>query len=116
MTHETIINITRSNLRYALFRVRSGNPDDSHNEIYNYFKPRLNNYKLEIKDFSEEWDLDKVDPRNIISGHVVRLHNEELKSLTIETEKGEIVILNSFENKVEKPKLEHKSTIKKNRR
>ena len=78
---EAMMGIPRSAVRYALFRCRTGNPDDSHRAILGFYEPRLSKYGLLIEDFSEVWDVSKSNPTDIVSGHVVHLYKEDLKSL-----------------------------------
>ena len=78
---EEIRQLKRSDIRYALFRCRTGNPEDSHKAIFGFYEPRLTKYHLDMLDFSELWDVDKKDPTNIVSGHIVHMYHEDMKSL-----------------------------------
>jgi hypothetical protein len=80
-TPEQINSLPRGEVRYTLFRLRAGNPEQSHYQILNHFIPRLNRYNLAISEFSETWDISKTGNTDIVSGHVVHLFKEEAKSL-----------------------------------
>lgn len=78
---EAMMSTPRSAIRYALFRCRTGNPDPCHLAILGFYAPRLDKYGLLIEDFSDAWDVSKSNPTDIVSGHVVHLYKEDLKSL-----------------------------------
>jgi len=61
-------SMTRSEIRYALFRCRSGNPDAEHREIYSGYATELSTHGLSIADFPQTWDVGMEDPTVIISG------------------------------------------------
>lgn len=80
-TADEVKAIPRSAVRYALFRRRSGNPEDKHLKIIDYYEPRLTKYNLAWSDFSDAWDLSKENHLDIVSGHVVYIYKEDAKSL-----------------------------------
>lgn len=81
LTAEEIAALPRSTVRYALFRRRTGSPNDVHWKIINYFEPRLVRYGLVWADFSDTWDLSKENNLDVVSGHIVHLYKEESSSL-----------------------------------
>lgn len=81
LTAEQILGAPRSQVRYALFRCRTGNPEAPHLAVLGFFQPRLEKYGLLMEDFSEAWDVSKTNHTDIVSGHVVHLYKEDLKSL-----------------------------------
>jgi hypothetical protein len=78
---EEIGALPRSTVRYALFRRKSGVPDEAHWKIINYYEPRVLKYGLIWSDFSDVWDLSKENNLDIVSGHIVHLYKEESSSL-----------------------------------
>lgn len=81
LTSEEIAALPRSIVRYALFRRRSGTPEEKHWKIINYYEPRITKYGLSWVDFSDLWDLSKENNLDIVSGHIVHLYKEESSSL-----------------------------------
>lgn len=80
-TADEVKALSRSSVRYALFRRRSGLPDAKHLAVINYYAPRIEKYNLQWSDFSDMWDLSKDNHLDIVSGHVVYIYKEESKSL-----------------------------------
>ena len=78
---EEVGALPRGTIRYALFRRRTGAPDEQHWKIINYFEPRLKQYGLAWADFSETWDLSKDNPLDVVSGHIVHMYKQENTSL-----------------------------------
>lgn len=86
LSAEEILLKPRGEIRYALGRVVSGNAEPKHNQIFNFYKPTIDKYALKMHEFSVDWDVDKTDWCNIVSGHVVRMYRDELnKSLFDDT-------------------------------
>jgi len=82
LTDADIIAIPRDDVKYSLHHVRGGGAVPKHLAVYEYYLPRLVAYNLPIYDFSVLWDLDKKDHRNIVSGHTVRVYQQELADIT----------------------------------
>lgn len=73
--------IPRGQVRYAFFRRRTGNPEEKHIKIVKYYEPRIERYNLQWSEFGDVWDLSKDNHLDIVSGHVVYLYKEDLKTL-----------------------------------
>lgn len=64
-------SIDRRALRYALFRVQNGNPEESHSKLIEEF-----NITKEIKNFSITWDVDFDGAEYEKKGSGLRKHRE----------------------------------------
>lgn len=80
LTSEQILAKPRSEIRYALGRIVSGNAEGRHKEIFEFFRPNIEKYGLQMHEFTVDWDVSKDDWRNIVSGHIVRKYQEELNA------------------------------------
>jgi hypothetical protein len=72
--NNTMIDLTkfkRSEIRYALYRCRSGGPDEVHLDIFNHFSDALLSYGLTISTFPATWDISESKPYEIVSGHLL---------------------------------------------
>lgn len=67
--------MTRSQIRYALFRCKAGTPDELHERILATYLPDLQEIGLDINSFAVDWDVSKEDPKYFVTGHMVRLYN-----------------------------------------
>lgn len=67
--------MTRSQIRYALFRCRAGTPSELHEHVLATYQPELREIGLDIDSFTVDWDVSKEDPKYIVTGHMVRLYN-----------------------------------------
>jgi hypothetical protein len=77
-----IFSMKRSDIRYALFRNRSGNPNAEHRAVLEVFAPYLEEYELSISGFSETWDVGVQNPLEIVSGHqLIPIKKETAASL-----------------------------------
>lgn len=72
--------MTRTQIRYALFRCKAGTPDKSQLEILKSYQDQLDEYGLDITDFTVEWDISKENLSEIVTGKIARKYNQE-KSL-----------------------------------
>jgi hypothetical protein len=81
LTEPEIAALSRREVRYALFRQRTGNPELKHLAILNWYLPRVESYGLAWVDFSDTWDISKENNLDIVSGHIVYLFKEENKTL-----------------------------------
>lgn len=72
--------MTRTQIRYALFRCKAGTPDKSQLEILKSYQEQLDEYGFDISDFTKEWDVSKEDLTEIVTGKIARKYNQE-KSL-----------------------------------
>ncbi len=86
LTDAEIKNLSRSDIRYALFAYRLGNENYNTLPIIEYYLPRMAAYGLNKHDFSVDWDVAQDDPRNIVSGHIVRKFNENLNASLFNTD------------------------------
>lgn len=77
-TIDDISTMKRSDIRYALFRCRTGNPDPEHLFIFSYYEPRLTKFGLTTAGFSTVWDVSKENPTDIVSGHIVGIYQQDL--------------------------------------
>lgn len=66
--HTIVAELKRSEIRYAIFRCRSGNPEEHHLDIYNYYGEKLKPHGLDFTTFTTLWDVDVNDPTIIVSG------------------------------------------------
>lgn len=80
-TAEEVGALSRGTVRYALFRRRTGNAEEKHLKIINYYDLRITKYNLAWSEFSDSWDLSKENHLDIVSGHIVYQYKEEAKSL-----------------------------------
>lgn len=67
-----ISELTRSEIRYALFRCKSGNPSDVHLDIFNVYKPLLEDHEFGIENFNDKWDISKEDVNKVVFGKTVK--------------------------------------------
>lgn len=72
--------MTRTQIRYALFRCKAGTPDKNHLEILSTYQEQLDEYGFDIMDFAKEWDISKTELSEIVTGKIARKYNQE-KSL-----------------------------------
>ena len=75
-----ISGMNRGDIRYALFRVKNGNPEEKHQKIYDYYKPRLDKMGMTPEDFGVKWDIKKEDTGAIVAGAMVAVYNEDIHS------------------------------------
>lgn len=64
-----ISHLTRSQIRYALYRCRSGGPEKEHKAVYNHFNKDLKAYGMSISEFPDAWDVGVENPLELVSGH-----------------------------------------------
>ena len=64
-----LTKMTRSEIRYALYRNRSGGPDKAHKEVLNFFSKDLKMYGMTISEFPDAWDVGINNPLELVSGH-----------------------------------------------
>lgn len=79
LTKEDILALPRQEVRYALFRNRTGNPDSSHKAIWDYYAPRLSKWGLDPSSFSTTWDISKLSNDDVVSGHIIGVYQEDLE-------------------------------------
>lgn len=72
--------MNRTQIRYALFRCKAGNGDKEHNKILESYSSQLDEFDLNISDFTKEWDIDPKDLTEIVVGKVAKNLNKD-KSL-----------------------------------
>lgn len=66
-----LTKLSRRQIRYALYRNRSGGPDPEHLAVLTHFASDLSKYKLSISDFPETWDVGVANPLELVSGHLL---------------------------------------------
>jgi hypothetical protein len=64
--------LTRSQIRYAIFRVRTGNATEEHHEIYAPYAEKLEIHGLDMTSFTRLWDIDPENPSRIVFGEDVK--------------------------------------------
>ena len=69
--------MTRSEIRYALFRCKAGTPDKEQSKILKQYKEQLDELGLDITDFTKEWDINKEDFSEIVTGKIARKYNQD---------------------------------------
>lgn len=67
----------RSDIRYALFRCKVGNPSKEHKAIFNKIKPQLVEDELTIEDFTVEWDVSLDDAYVVVTGKMAKKLNRD---------------------------------------
>jgi hypothetical protein len=77
---------TRSEIRYALYRVKTGNPDSQHEAIYDHYQTRLDKMGLGPAEFAERWDVKKEDTDALVAGAMVAVYNEEIHASLFDEE------------------------------
>lgn len=75
-----ITGLARSTIRYAMYRVKNGNPDEQHLKLFEYYKPRLDKMGMAAEDFGVKWDIKKEDTGAIVAGAMVAVYNEDIHS------------------------------------
>ena len=80
ITEDDILSMARSDIRYALYRCKRGNPDSKHKAIYKYYKDTVEEIGLGIEDFASEdgWDVNKKDNTDVVTGKLVRKYIKDL--------------------------------------
>jgi len=69
--------MTRTDIRYALFRCRSGNPTPEQKNILAPYLPVLKKLDLPLHEFSETWDIGTIEPfDSIVTGGKLMLLQE----------------------------------------
>ncbi len=63
-----VTTLPRSAVRYAIFRMRSGNPEPVHEAIYAFYGTKLKPHGLDFTDFTIDWDVSLTDNSVIVSG------------------------------------------------
>jgi hypothetical protein len=63
-----VSKLSRSEVRYAIFRHRSGNAEAEHEHVYAYYAEKLKPYDLDFTSFTIEWDVSPTDNTVIVSG------------------------------------------------
>ena len=76
-TIASIKNIKRRELRYALFRVKAGTADETQLSIFDFYQQMISEFGYEIADFTFEWDIDKADVSNVVTGRVAKRYNQD---------------------------------------
>lgn len=67
----------RSEIRYALFRCKAGTADEKQLAIFESYKPQLVEFDFTIEDFTKEWDVEKGDTSQIVTGKIARKYNQD---------------------------------------
>ena len=70
--------MTRSQIRYALYRCKAGTPNEAHEHILATYAPELQEMGLGIDSFAVEWDVSMEDPKYLVTGHWVRKYNQNI--------------------------------------
>jgi hypothetical protein len=70
--------MTRSQIRYALFRCKAGTPSEVHERVLTTYLPELQEIGLDVDSFTVDWDVSMEDPKYIVTGHMVRLYNRNI--------------------------------------
>lgn len=68
----------RSDIRYALFRCKARTADDVQTKIFETYRSQLDEYEFTIDDFTVEWDIDKTDNTQIVTGKIARKYNQDV--------------------------------------
>ena len=68
--------MTRTQIRYALFRCKAKTQDEAQQLILDSYKDQLDEYGFSIDDFTNEWDIDKKELSQIVTGKIVKKYNQ----------------------------------------
>lgn len=71
----------RSKLRYALFAVKGGTATEEHKKVWESYEKLIGGWGLDLDGFPAKWDLQKEDPLNVVSGHIVYLYRVDEETL-----------------------------------
>lgn len=66
-----LTTLTRSEIRYALYRCRSGGPDKKHKDVLKFFNADLKAFDMTISEFPDAWDVGINNPLELVSGHML---------------------------------------------
>lgn len=69
--------MNRTQIRYALFRCKAGTADKSHLKVLADYLPQLEEFGMDISDFTKEWDVSKTDVTEVVTGKIARKYNQE---------------------------------------
>ncbi len=70
-------DMKRSEIRYALGRCKTGNPDPEHLVVLERYQPELDEYGMHISQFMKDWDIDFNEPDRLVFGPVVKKQLDE---------------------------------------
>jgi hypothetical protein len=74
--------MTRTQIRYAIFRCKSGTPTKEHEEIFATYSDQLAEFGFTLDDFTTEWDVHKKDLDQIVYGKVAKAYNKNIPIVT----------------------------------
>jgi hypothetical protein len=80
--------MTRSQIRYALYRCKAGTHTDEHLKVFQLYKPQLDEFEFTASDFAVDWDVDKKNLANIVTGATVKKYIRELNAPILVPAKG----------------------------
>ncbi len=66
-----LTTLTRTEIRYALYRCRSGGPDKKHKDVLAFFAADLKTFGMTISTFPDTWDVGINNPLELVSGHML---------------------------------------------
>jgi hypothetical protein len=69
--------MNRTQIRYALFRCKAGTATKSQLKILDDYKSQLDEFGMDISDFTKEWDISKTDVTEVVTGKIARKYNQE---------------------------------------
>lgn len=69
--------MNRVQIRYALFRCKAGTADKNQLKVLKSYQPQLDEFGLDISDFTKEWDVSKTDTAEIVTGKIARKYNQD---------------------------------------
>jgi hypothetical protein len=72
--------MTRTQIRYALFRCKAGTADKSQLKILESYQSQLKEFDMNISDFTLDWDVSPKDLSEIVIGKEAKKLNKD-KSL-----------------------------------
>jgi len=85
LTDEDILKTARSQIRYALYRCKTGNPSEEHLAILEYYSGELDELGFDASDFAENdgWDINRKNTTEVVTGKTVRKYIKELHTPVI---------------------------------
>jgi hypothetical protein len=76
-TIEQIKKMKRGEIRYAIFRIKAGTGSDDQLDTFSFYEEQLSSFGYDVFDFTSEWDIDKADNTNIVTGRVAKRYNKD---------------------------------------
>lgn len=76
------ITLPRSRIRYCIYRCKGGTAEQYHLDVLSSYQSQLDELDLTLEEFTIEWDIDKKDVTQIVTGKIVRKMNRDISLFT----------------------------------